>query len=416
MMAARTVSPGPLSGVRVLDIADMLAAEYGARILAELGADVIKVEPPPDGGHLRRIARPGHRLEHLFPLANAGKRSICLDLQNPRSTSVFSDLVSWANVLIESDVAGSEEPSLPAPERADTWNPGLITCSISAFGRATGRRMRLGSAETMDFIMQALCGTAYVTGDPDGPPRLNATGYTHTTTGVHAGIAIIHALLTRRGSGQGQHIDLAVLDTALAMDAEHASLVAAERGHYQAVRTGHVGDVDTLALYRAKDGYVVIEVWGQGPSSLWGRLALAMGREDLLDDARFRDDQARMANFGDLHPIVEGWIGSFPSAQAAVDYVMAAKIVAGRVLLPWETAEHPQVKARGIIELVETPDGKVPLARATPYKLAGLELHVGAPPRLGEHGEQILKEVLGYHDKEVSDLRNERVIYETVTS
>lgn len=409
MMATRTDTPGPLSGVRVLDVADMLAAEYGARILAELGADVIKVEPSPEGGYLRTIARSGHRLEHLFLLANAGKRSICLDQGNPRSASVLADLTSWADVLIESDVPGGQ-PSLPA------GHPRLITCSVSAFGRDASRRMRLGSAETMDFVMQALCGTAYVTGDPDGPPRLNATGYTHTTTGVHAGIAIVHALLARRGSGRGQHIDLAVLDTALAMDAEHASLVAAERGRYQAVRTGHVGDVDTLALYRAKDGYVVIEVWGEGPRSLWGRLALAMGREDLLGDARFRDDQSRMANFGDLHPIVEEWVGSFPSAQAAVDSLTAAKIVAGRVLLPWETAEHPQVQARGVIELVDTPDGTVPLARATPYKLSGMELHVTAAPRLGEHGEQILREVLGYHDSQVSDLRDERVLCGAVTS
>jgi crotonobetainyl-CoA:carnitine CoA-transferase CaiB-like acyl-CoA transferase len=399
-----------LNGVRVLDMADMLAAEYGARILAELGADVVKLEPAPEGGCLRRAARPGRRLEHLFPYANAGKRSICLDRENPRSRAVLRDLVSWADVLIESDVPESGVSSPPVWEEAVTRNPGLIACTVSAFGRDASRKMRLGSAETMDGIMQALSGTAYVTGDPDGPPRLNATGYTHTTAGVNACIAITHALLVRRASGSGQHIDLAVLDTALAMDAEHASLVAAEGGRYQAARTGHVGDVDTLALYRAKDGYVTIEVWGEGPRSLWGRLAQTIGRADLLEDPRFSDDQARMANFGQLHPIVEEWVGSFASARTAVESLMAAKLVAGQVLLPWETVEHPQVKSRGVIELVDTPSGKVPLPLAAPFKVAGLEIHAGIPPRLGQHNGQVLREVLGYDDKEVSDLQGERAL------
>lgn len=398
-----------LSDARILDIADFLPAEYAGRILADLGADVVKLEPAPAGVGLRRAGIEHRHLSHLFGYANAGKHSLCLNM-NRLDSSLIADLARWADVMIDGSSGGTEGSHGSLVGEMVSQNPALIVCSITPFGSEADLRMQLGSVVAMDAIMQALAGTAFATGESAGPPRLNGSGMTHTTVGIHACIAILHALLNRRRTGKGQRIDLAMLDTAIAMDAEHAPIVATERGRYQAPRTGHYGDVDTLAVYQARDGHVVIEVWGQGPTSVWARLASAVGRSDLIDDPRFVDDQARMANFVELHSIIEEWIQSLPSAAAAVGVLLAANVVCGEILLPWQTIGHPHVQFRQVIRSLEN-DPNTFLAVAAPQKFSSGAVQIGSVPGLGQHNEGVLIGRLGQGRTRFADLVRSGIVH-----
>lgn len=391
-----------LASVRVLDIADFLPAEYAGRILADLGADVVKLEPAPNGVGLR-LSGAGHpHLGHLFAYANAGKHSLCMNMQK-RDAGLIADLSRWADVVIDGSWGNAEDGLSPLLGEIVSQNPALIVCSVTPFGSHVESGMQLGSLVAADAIIQALAGTAFVTGEPDGPPRLNGSGMTHTTVGVHACIAILHALLYRRRTGQGQRIDLAMFDTAIAMDAEHAPIVATERGRYQARRTGHYGDVDTLAVYQARDGYVVIEVWGEGSQSVWSRLATAIDRVDLIDDPRFRDDQVRMANSEELHSIIGKWIYSRPTAAAAVRDLLASNVVCGELLLPWQTIQHPHVQFRQVIRTLDS-DPTSSLAVAAPQKFSSADVRIGSVPGLGEHNEDVLIGRLGHGRSRLDEL------------
>ena len=398
-----------LASVRVLDIADSLPAEYAGRILADFGADVVKLEPAPNGVGLRQAGVGHPHLGHLFAYANAGKHSLCVNLQK-QDASLIADLSRWADVVIDGSWGNAEGWVSPLLGEIAAQNPALIVCSVTPFGSEERPHFRLGSVVATDAIMQALAGTAFVTGEPEGPPRLNCSGMTHTTVGVQACIAILHALLNRKRTGKGQRIEVAALDTAIAMDAEHAPLVATERSRYQARRTGHYGDVDTLAVYRARDGYVVIEVWGEGPQSVWSRLASAVGRHELIDDPRFSDDQARMANFPELHQIVEDWIQSLPSAAAAVRALIAANVICGEILWPWQTIQHPHVQFRQVIRPLENDPNSF-LALAAPQKFSAGDVQIGPVPDLGEHNEDVLIGRLGYSRARLNDLVRKGVLH-----
>lgn len=398
----------PLRDVHVLNVSALLAGLHTGRVLADLGADVVTVEAAPEGSPTRRRSATDVRLGSLIGLATAGTRSLCIDPGSERAVKVFSDLARWADVIVASGDCVLEHPDGPTVASLANDRAAVITCYVTPLGRGELSRMVPGfptdvDEVTLDGLLQALVGTAYATGDPDGPPRLNASGLSHTQTAIHAAIAIVHALRRRRLNGEGEELGVSLLDTALFMDAEHAPLVAAERGAYQANRTGHVGDVDTLAIYRGRDGFLVMEVWGQGADSMWGRLATVIDRPDLVDDTRFRDDQERMRHWDELHPIIEEWIQSFPTIRSALDRLLDARLVCGLVVDPRETTELPQVRSRNMLRpLEESSIGRLSLA--TPYRLSEATVGVGPVPSLGQHSSEVLQTYLGYDRDDVTSL------------
>lgn len=378
---------GPLAQVRIIDLSNLLAGQYCARILADLGAEVIKIEAAPTGDPMRGHDAGDRRWRHLFSYANAGKKSFMLDPGSPETFPIVAQLVQRADVVVEDFLPGIGQDWAVAYPDLQKQNGRLVVCSITPFGRTGPRQGELAT----EAMIQGLAGTAFMTGPPGGPPYLTANGFPHTMTASHACIAIIQALLDRERTGRGQSVDVAMLDTVVAMDCENIPFVAAERGRYTPLAFGHAAFADTLALYHAKDGYIVIEVWGQGRASMWGRLAQAMGREDLLADPRFVGDSERVTHLDELRPIVEQWLRSFPTDDAALEALVSNKVVSGRVLAPWQTMDLPQVATRSMIREVASAAGSRIAVTATPYKFSATPITVGNPPRLGEHNSEILQ-------------------------
>ena len=388
---------GPLDGVRVLDVAGLLAGQYCTRIMADLGAEVIKIELGPAGDPLRATMGDGSQ---LFPYANAGKKSLCLKAPPSAALEVVEELSRQADVLVESFVPGLDDAWRGDYGGWQAANPRLIVGSVTPFGRTGPLRDHPGS----EVMMQALAGTAFMTGEPGGPPFLTSNGFPYTMTGLHACIGIVQALLHRESTGRGQGLDVAMLDTVFALDCENVPFVSAERGRYLPEALGRSAFADTLAVYRAKEGYLVIEVWGRGPESMWGRLARAMDREELIADPRFVDDQARVRNMDQFRIIIEGWLARFDSDEAAISDLISNKVVSGRVLTPSQTIAHPQMHARRMVREFPQSDGSSLPIMATPYKFSRTPIDVGPPPMLGEHNREILGALLGYDDERIDQV------------
>jgi crotonobetainyl-CoA:carnitine CoA-transferase CaiB-like acyl-CoA transferase len=382
---------GALSGVRVIDVSKLPAGQYCGRILADLGATVVKLEAAPDGDSLREVSRSDPRRRHLFDSMNAGKQSVLLHPEDATSMRIVADLIDSADVLLVSPESGLAAPWGIDPSAVAARNAQLITCFLTPYGM-TGP---LAGQPGGEAVVQALSGTAFMTGEPGGPPYLTGAGLPHTLTGMQGALAIGQALLARETSGTGQLIDIAMLDVSFAMDCANNPMVASERGRFQPEPIGRFHYAETIGTYRGRDGYLVIEVWGEGPDSTWARLARAIGRPDLIDDPEFFDDQVRVSQWDRIVPMVESWLQSFPSDDAAIEALDAAKVVAGRILEPHEAILQPSVIARGVIREVVGRDGEsIPIV-ATPYRMPASPTTIGRPPGLGEHTQEVLAEWLG---------------------
>ncbi|MEA2623399.1 MAG: hypothetical protein QOH61_2309 [Chloroflexota bacterium] len=366
---------GALDGVRVVEVADLLSGQWAGRILADLGAEVVKVEIGPDGDPLRQERDVAHA--HLFPVFNAGKQSLALDAADDAGARRVAEIARTADVLIVT--ALDERAGWLDVGQLERDNPGLVVCSVTPFG-LTGP---LAGRPASEAMIQAMSGVAYMNGEPGEAPYLAGAGFPHTMAGMHAALATIQALIYRDRTGLGQRLDVAMLDVAFGMDCETNPVVASERGRYRPQPIGRLSFSDTLGLYRGPEGWITVEVWGEGEDSMWGRLAMAMGRQDLLTDPDFATDSARIRNWDRWVEIIQGWLGTFPSDDAALETLTREKVVSGRVLEPWQTLDLPQVKARNIIRTVAAAGGGTTLVPATQYRFSDTPITVGPVPAVG---------------------------------
>lgn len=351
---------GPLHGVRVIDAAERPAGQFAARMLADLGAEVTRLTTigQRDGEQLR--GEDGAGRTQLA--AHAGKTIVAMP--DAELSAAFDRLTAAADVVI-TDVIDPGDP-LAAPSVAERA-PHAVVCSVTPFGLSGPRAGKPGA----DPTIQALSGVLFTTGQPGERPYLTPTGYNDTMAASHAAIAIIHALREVGAGGEGQWIDIAMLDVAVAMDCENMPVVLGHGGRYRPEPLGHAGFANTLATFRSPDGYIVMEVWGSGPGSMWGRLATATGRPVLLDDPRFHDDAARLANLDELVGIVEEWLAEFDSDAAAIAALHEAKVTAGQIRTPDLVLEHPQLLDRGLVREIE--GGRV---IAMPYRFTATPVEV----------------------------------------
>jgi CoA:oxalate CoA-transferase len=396
-----------LEGVRVLDFSQAIAGPLATRVLASLGAEVIKVEIPT--GDLVRAMAAHEGFSAMFAMGNAGKRGVSLDLKSADGMRIVRELAAVSDVVFENWRPGVAARLGLDHETLSKGRPELIYCSVSGYGQEGPLRELVGA----DPAGQAISGMAAMIGEPDEAPFLTTNGIADTSTAVNAAFAVVAALYHRERTGEGQQIDIAMSDVMLFMDATNVPLAAARAGAGAPIeRTGrHHPVVAPYGIFKGVDGYVVIEAWGSGDDSLWGRLCRVMGREDLTDEPRFFGIGERRANLPELIGIIEGWLATVPTRQEAVDQLVAAGVVAAPVLTPEEAVAHPLYASRGMLETVAHPVlGSVPMVRA-PYVFSGADVLTERGPALGEHNEAVLRDVLGYGPEAIADLTERGVLH-----
>ena len=376
-----------LAGVRVLELTQVMAGPFCGQVLADMGADVIKVEPPDGGDQSRRSLGFAMRGEDTaaFLAVNRNKRSAAIDLKDPGQRELFYRLVKTADVLIENYRPGVAARLGVDYETLSDLHPRLIYASISGFGQTGPYAMRPG----FDLIAQGLAGVMSVTGEPGGEPVKCGIPISDLSSGLFCAVAILSAYVARERTGRGQRIDTSLFEGALALSIwETAELWATGRTP-EPLGSAHRLTAPYQAL-RTRDGHITV---GGNNQRLWERTCAAIGREDLVEDPRFATNADRMANRADLVSELESAL----TARDTDDWVPtleAAEVPVGPIHDYRQVFEDPHTLAREMMVEVEHPVEGTIKALGIPVKMSDTPGAVRRPaPLLGEHTEEILREV-----------------------
>ena len=403
---------GALSGLRVLDLSRILAGPTCTQILGDLGAEVLKIERPGAGDDTRKWGPPfvtgrdgGPTRESAYYLsANRNKRSIALDFTQPEGKALLLRLLEGCDILVENFKTGGLARHGLDYESLRKSHPRLIYCSITGFGQTGPYRARAG----YDYLAQAMGGVMSITGAPDGPPMKVGVGIADVTTGLYATIGILAALRRRDVTGEGQQVDVCLLDTQVSWLINEATnyLVSGERP----VRRGNDHpNIVPYRVYATLDGHIVLAVGNDSQFQAWARLA---GREDLAQDPAFATNPARVRNRDLVNETVARIMATRSSAEwlAALE---AAGVPAGPVNNIDEVFADPQVLARGMrisMPYDHSQSGTVELV-GSPLKLSATPVSYRHPPPVaGEHTDEILASVAGVSEEMLDDLRARGVI------
>ncbi len=385
---------GPLSGVTVVDLTSMISGPVATLTLADQGAEVIKVERPDGGDHARQVAGRRGGFSASFVNNNRGKRSVALDLKDPRGVAAVERLAARADIFVQNFRPGVAERMGLGWERLSVANPGLIYCSISGFGH-TGP---FAHKPVYDPLIQALSGLATVQGGSDTErPRLVRTILPDKLTGIQAAQAITAALFARTRTGQGQHIRLSMLDTVVAF-------------LWSSDMTGHtfvgdeVPDRQTQSfvelIYRSADGYLAVSAYADRD---WQGLARAMGRPEWLEDPRFTTVALREENKPARLELTQSELER-RSTAANIALLEAEDVPCAPVLTRAEMIGHPQIAANALLHHAEHPEAGPLRQTRPPATFSGTPAEPGAPARrLGADTEAVLAEA-GYTAAEIAEL------------
>jgi formyl-CoA transferase len=394
----------PLEGVRVLDLTRVLAGPYCTMMLGDLGADVIKVERPGAGDDVRAWGppfAPGGESAY-FLCVNRNKRSITVDLKAPGGRDLIRELARRADVLVENFKTGTmDEMGLPYEALRDA-NPGLIYCSITGFGTTGPYRDLPG----YDLIAQAMGGIMSITGDVEGMPMKVGVPIVDLTTGMFAAVAILAALRVKERTGRGQRIDMALLDSQIAWLGNVASNYLI--GGTPARRLGNAHpNITPYEVFPTRDGHVALAVGNDGQ---WRRFCQVAGAPHLADHVDFKTNADRVRNREKLVPVMSDLMAKHTS-QEWMDLLRKDEIPCGPIQTVDRALQDPQVLARGMVLETQHPTAGPIRLVGSPLKLAETPPEVRVPPpTLGQHTEEVLREVLGLAPQAVAELRARKVI------
>lgn len=403
---AGPAAPGPLTGVRVVDFTQAVAGPFAGRILADLGADVVKLEPK-TGDLVRALAPVGDgEFSAMFNHANAGKRGVIVDLKSEGGRRIALELVEKADVVLENFTPGVMDRLGLGYDDLRAVNPSIVMCSVSSYGQFGSHSGYVGA----DPVGQAMSGMVAMTGDPGRPPYLVTNGIADTSTGTHAALSILAALLSRQRTGQGCHLDISMCDVMLFMDCCNVPWALATRGSVPMERSGpHNLTVSPFGVFAASDGYVLIEAWGEGPKSLWGRLATLMGQPELIDDPDFRTNDARIRNRPAVTAVIEKWLAT-RTRDEAMEQLYAARVVAAPVLSPYEATRHTVARERAMVQPISYGSlGRLD-AVANPYHGTPWAMQLRPSPLPGQHSVDVLTNDLGLSAEEAARLVADGVV------
>lgn len=386
----------PLAGVRVIEMAQIMAGPTCGMMLADLGAEVIKIEKFPGGDDARQYQKPGDSaMPPSFRMINRGKRSLALDVRTPEGKAILLRLVKNADVLTENFRFGVMERLGLGYQDLKAINPGLIYCSITGYGR-TGPMAKVGG---FDLILQAFSGIIAATGEPDRDPVKPGISIADTNAGILAALAIVSAYVHRLKTGQGQHVSTSLLQAAMQQTYWLAANYFSSGRETQRLGTAH-SLIAPYQVFKAADGRMVI---GAGNPKAWQGACQVLGHPEWATDPRFDHPQRRVQNREELEGLIEAEL-----ARASVDdwcaRFQAAGVPAGPVNSAGQALEHPQVREVGMV--IDVPDGQGGLSRGigTPITLNGrTEANTTPAPQVGEHSKGVLRE-LGLSEVEIDDL------------
>ncbi|MGL4728067.1 MAG: CaiB/BaiF CoA transferase family protein [Bosea sp. (in: a-proteobacteria)] len=381
----------PLAGIRVLELARVLAGPWCGQLLADLGADVVKVERAGEGDDTRAWGPPfveGGNGENLgaayYHSCNRGKRSVTADFSTDEGIALVKRLANSADVIIENFKVGGLAKFGLDYAGLKAINPRVIYASVTGFGQDGPYAPRAG----YDFMIQGLGGIMDVTGEPDGQPMKIGVGYADIFTGMYATVAILAALRRRDATGEGAYIDMALLDTQAGLLQNHGMnyLVSGQTPHRMG--NAHANIVPYQAM-PAKDGHFIL---ASGNDGQFAKFCIVIGKPEYAVDPRFHDNVSRLANRDVLMPLLMAETAKFAKADI-LDKLAKAGVPAGPINTIPEVFADPQVIHRGVVRQMPAPHAKggVIPAMGCPIVMNGQRLTVDRPsPRLGEHQAEVL--------------------------
>jgi crotonobetainyl-CoA:carnitine CoA-transferase CaiB-like acyl-CoA transferase len=398
-----------LVGMKILDLTQFEAGPSCTEALAWLGAEVVKVENPKVGDPGRTAGGAPGSDAYYFLQYNANKKSVAVNLKDPRGLQLVKDLAAKADVMVENFAPGAIERLGLGPDVIRALNPAIIYCQVKGFGTGSPFEKNLA----FDMIAQACGGLMSITGEEDGPPCKPGATIGDTGTGMLMAISVLGAYVRRLRTGQGEHLQLAMQDSILHYIRNAFTYM--ERTGKPAPRAGSKtvgGGNPPIGVYPCKGGgpndYVYIYTSRANPEH-WTRLLKVMGREDLIGDPMYATPEARTEHREEVDAIVANWTRQHDK-QTAMKLVGDATIPAGAVLDTMELASDKTFEQRGIRQTMHHPKAGDYVMSGWPVRFEGKTPPIAPAPLLGQHGEQVLAEWLGDDRDKVGVLREQAVI------
>jgi formyl-CoA transferase len=399
-----TTTVGPLTGIRVVNLATMLGAGHATALLADFGADVITVELPGRGDSLRQMGpfRDGESLRWAVVARN--KRSLTLDLHAPDGQAVARDLAAASDVVVENFRPGTLARWGLGYEDLRRANPGVILLSLSGYGQTGPRRLEAGFGR----VIEAVSGMMHSTGEPDGPPTQMGVPLVDYIAGTFGAMAVAMALVERdrNPAREGQWIDLSLYETMVRLLDSTLSAYDAT-GHPPGRRGNRYANIAPSDVYRTRDGRYVFH--SSATQTVYERLMRAIGREDCLTDPRYATNAARIARVDEINDIVQAWFDGHDLADA-LRILAAADVPVGPVHTMADVAADPQLAAREGIVRVMTQTGPLAMPGLVPRfsRTPGAIRESG--PTLGRDTDSVLRDVLGYDPDRIERLHRAGVV------
>ena len=394
--------PGPLDGIKVLDLTRVLAGPYATMLLGDLGAEVIKIEQPGTGDESRNFGPFKNGFSLYFMSVNRGKRSVTLNLKTERGQAIFKQLLAHTDIVVENFRPGTMKKLGLDYDTLKAKHPSLIYAACSGFGQ-TGPYAQQGA---YDMIIQGMGGIISITGEPEGRPVRVGTSISDITAALFTTIGVLSALHHRNQTGKGQFVDVAMLDSLVAV-LENAVVRYFATGEAPKPLGARHPAITPFEAFASANGHVIIAL---GNDTLWAKFCEHVHRQDLISDKRFRTNADRTENHAVLFPILSD-IMSKRTTDGWIDALGEIGVPCGPINAMDKVVSHPQVQAREMITRVAhqlTGAVEVP---GVPIKLSETPGNVDAPaPSLGEHTTEILTDVLKMSPAEVAALQQDGVI------
>lgn len=399
-----TAAEGPLAGLRVVEMGTLIAGPFCGQILGDFGAEVIKLEDPKSGDPMRQWGRSLPKgLSPWWPVIGRNKKSVTVDLRKPEGQALARTLIGKADVVIENFRPGSLEKWGLAYETLAAENPRLVMARVSGFGQTGPYSQRAGYG----LIGEAMGGLRHITGEPDRPPARAGISIGDSLAAMHAVMGIMMALHARERTGRGQVVDAALYESVLAV--MENLITEYDLTGYVRERSGSIlPGIAPSNVYPCAGGEMIL-IGGNG-DTVFARLAEAMGRPELAADARYATHAARGAHQAELDALIAGWTAQY-ALPDLLDLLEAKGVPCGRIYRAPDMLQDPQFAAREAIVETEHPVfGRIKMQNAFP-KLSATPGRVRWPgPALGEHTDEVLREVAGISAAEIAALRAKGVI------